>query len=92
MSKGVHKLCTRNVPISYTRAREILLSSLDRVGLDKSRFGLHRRSGGASSGANHGVSDRLLKMHGRWVTDSSKDGYIKDNLESQMAVSSNLGI
>ena len=40
-SKGVHKLCTRNVPLSYTRARAILLSSLDRVGLDKSRFGLH---------------------------------------------------
>jgi integrase len=86
-SKGVHKLCTRNVPLSYTRAREILLSSLDRVGLDKSSFGLHSLgSGGASSGANHGVSDRLLKMHGCWVTDRSKDGYIKDNLESQMAV------
>jgi hypothetical protein len=27
-----------------------------------------------------------LKMHGCWVTDRSKDGYIKDNLESQMAV------
>ena len=40
-SKGVHKLCTRNVPLSYTRARQILLSSLDRVGLDKSSFGLH---------------------------------------------------
>jgi hypothetical protein len=34
----------------------------------------------------------LLKMHGRWVTDRSKDGYIKDDLESQMAVSLNLGI
>jgi hypothetical protein len=33
-----------------------------------------------------------LKMHGRWVTDRSKDGYIKDHLESQMAVSLNLGI
>jgi hypothetical protein len=54
----------------------------------KSLSGLHSLgSGGASSGANHGVSDRSLKMHGRWVTDRSKDGYIKDNLESQMAVS-----
>ena len=92
-SKGVHTLCTRNVPLSHTRAREIILSSLDRVGLDKSSFGLHSLgSGGASSGVNHGVSDRLLKMHGCWVTDRSKDGYIKDNLESQMAVSLNLGI
>ena len=45
-----------------------------------------------STGATHGVSDKLLKMHGRWVTDRSKDRYIKDNLESQMAVSLNIGI
>ena len=32
MSMDVHKLCTRNDPLSYTRASEILLSSLDRVG------------------------------------------------------------
>ncbi|XP_063416210.1 uncharacterized protein LOC134697851 [Mytilus trossulus] len=50
------------------------------------------RSGGASTGANRGVSDRLLKVHGRWASDKSKDGYIKDNLKSQMAVSLNLGI
>ena len=92
-SKGVYKLCDRNVPLSYTRAREILLNSLEQVGLDKSRFGLHSlRSGGATTGANRGVSDRLIKMHGRWVTDRSKDGYIKDSIESQMAVSLNLGI
>ena len=31
-------------------------------GLDKSKFGLHSlRSGGITSGANRGVSERLLK-------------------------------
>jgi len=82
-----------NVPLSYTRAREILLDSLAEVGLDKSKFGLHSlRSSGITSGANRGVSERLLKAHGRWASDKAKDGYIKDNIQSQMAVSLNLGI
>lgn len=92
-SKDVYKLCNVNSPLSYTRAREILLESLSDIGLDKLKFGLHSlRSGGASTGANRGVSDRLLKVHGRWASDKAKDGYIKDNLKSQMAVSLNLGI
>ena len=50
----------------YTRAREILLKALDDIGFDKSRFGLHSlRSGGASTAANKGVSERLLKAYGR---------------------------
>jgi hypothetical protein len=57
-----------------------------------SRFGLlSLRSGGASSAANHSVSDRLLKMHGRWVTDRSKDGYIKDNSEKWAQIIISLG-
>lgn len=92
-SQGIHRLCRMNIPLSYTRAREILLESLAEIGLDKSKFGLHSlRSGGASSAANRGVSDRLLKAHGRWASDKARDGYIKDNVESQMAVSLNLGI
>lgn len=90
---GVYKLCKKNLPLSYTRAREILLESLADIGLDKSKFGLHSlRSGGVSSGENQGVSDRLLKAHGRWASDKEKDGYITDNLQSQIAVSLNLGI
>ena len=92
-SKAVYKLCSINNPLSYTKAREILLESLTDIGIDKSKFGLHSlRSGGASTGANRGVSDRLLKAHGRWASDKAKDGYIKDTLKSQMAVSLNLGI
>jgi integrase len=41
--------------ISYTRAREILLSALKVVGLDKRQFGLHSlRSGGATAAAAAG--------------------------------------
>jgi hypothetical protein len=79
--------------LSYTRAREILLKALDDVGFDKSRFGLHSlRSRGASTAANKGLSERLLKAHGRWSSDKAKDGYIKDNLRSLMSVSLNLGV
>ena len=91
--QNTYKLSKNNVPLSYTRAREILLKALEDIGLDKSKFGLHSlRSGGASAASNNGVSERLLKAHGRWSSDRSKDGYIKDTLQSQMAVSLNLGI
>ncbi len=50
------------------------------------------RVGGASATANNNIRDRFFKRHGRWVTDSTKDGYIKDSLESLLSVSQNLGI
>lgn len=80
--------------ISYTRAREILLENLRKIGLDSSKFGLHSlRSGGASQAANSGlVCDRLFKKHGRWKCDSAKDGYVKEKDEIKRSVSLNLGI
>jgi len=77
--------------LSYTRSRAILLDSLAEVGLDISKFGLHSlRSSGITSGANIGVSERLFKAHGRWASDKAENGYIKNNIQSQMAVSLNL--
>ena len=66
--------------ISYTRAREILLENLRKIGLDSSKFGLHTlRSGAASQAANSGfVCDRLFKKHGRWRSDTAKDAYVKE--------------
>ncbi|XP_033762818.1 integrase/recombinase xerD homolog isoform X1 [Pecten maximus] len=80
-------------PLSYTRAREVLLEKLSSIGLDPSKFCLHSlRSGGASAAANCGVSDRLFKAHGRWRSETAKDGYVKDKLESKLFVSKNLGL
>ena len=91
--KKLNKHVLRKGVISYTRAREILLEKLELIGLDKSKFGLHSlRSGGASFAANHGVSERLLKKHGRWKTDFAKDGYIRESDEIRRSVSLNLGI
>ena len=38
---------------------------------------------GATAEANAGVPDRLFKRHGRWKSESAKDGYIKDSMEKR---------
>jgi hypothetical protein len=50
--------------LSYSTAREVLLSALQSLGLDKSMFGLHSlRAGGASTAASAGIADRMFKKH-----------------------------
>lgn len=79
--------------ISYTRAREILLSNLESIGFDKSRYGLHSfRSSGASVAANAGVPDRVFKKHGRWRSENAKDGYIRESDSLKRSVTLNLGV
>jgi hypothetical protein len=51
------------------------------IGLEKSRYCLHSlRSGGATAAASAGVDERLFKNHGRWKSDSAKDGYVKESI------------
>ncbi|XP_063448313.1 uncharacterized protein LOC134727849 [Mytilus trossulus] len=65
IAKGSTIACPYNMLVKYTRLA-----------------GLHSfRSGGATVVANADVSDRCLKKHDRWKTDSSKDGYIVDSIE-----------
>jgi hypothetical protein len=67
----------------------ILLSALSSIGLEKSRYCLHSlRSGGATAAASAGVDDRLFKKHGRWKSDSAKDGYVKESISNRMTVRS----
>lgn len=87
-----HILCPGK-PISYNRAREILITNLKAVGIDSKQYGLHSfRSGGATAAVANGVSERLLKKHGRWKSDSAKDRYVRDSVQVKMSVSKNLGI
>ena len=66
---------------------------LESIGLDCKQFSLNSlRSGGASAAANAGVPDQCFKHHGRWLSDSAKDGYIQDKLEERLSVSKNLGL
>ena len=77
--------------LSYTRMRELFLTKLRELGFDDKSFGLHSlRAGGATAAANAGVADRLFKRHGRWRSETAKDGYVKDSQEARMSVSASL--
>ena len=79
--------------LSYSRLRELLLEKISSLGMDPKLFGMHSLwAGGATAAANAGVPDRLFKRHGRWKSESAKDGYVKDSVESRLEVSKNLGI
>ena len=39
-----------------------------------------------------GIADILFKRHGRWKSETAKDGYIKDALENRLSVSKSLGL
>lgn len=79
--------------ISYTRMREVILQRFQQLGYDTSNLGLHSfRAGGATAAANSDVPDRLFKRHGRWRSESAKDGYVKDSDKAMLRVSKGLGI
>ena len=72
--------------------RSIFLEAFKPHVCDINRYCLHSlRSGGTSAGANRGISDRMLKRHGRWVSDAV-NGYVKDSVEERLKVSCLLGI
>ena len=58
--------------------RELVLGAFESLGYSK------------TAAANAGVSDRLFKRHGRWKSETAKDGYVKDNLDSLLLVSQSL--
>ena len=77
--------------LSYTHLRELFKAKLTDLGFDANLFGLHSlRAGGASTAANAGVPDRLFKRHGRWRSESAKDGYVKDSASALLSVSKSL--
>jgi integrase len=82
-----------NLPMSYSRVRDLILQKFSSIGLNPKLFGLHSlRAGGATLAANSGIPDRLFKRHGRWRSENAKDAYIKDDIRSRLAVSMNLGL
>ena len=69
------------------------MSVHESIDLDRHNFGLHSlRAGGATAAANAGICDRLFKKHGRWRSDSAKDGYVKEDLQQNLLVTKGLGI
>ena len=92
-SRNQYSLRKANFPISYSTTRDNVLKLIEKIGLNAKDFGLHSlRSGGATAAANGGVKDRLFKRHGRWKSESVKDGYVKDELRELLSVTENLGL
>ena len=82
-----------NGSLTYSRLRELLLSRLQELGYPADQFGVHSlRAGGATAAAGSGVPDRLFKRHGRWKSDTAKDGYVEDPMEGRLRVTQDLGI
>ena len=85
-SKHICSLVYKNKPLSYTRARECIISRLKEV-IFSSNIGLPSlRARGATVAANSDVNER------RWKSDSAKDGYIADSLEHRLEVTKLLGL
>ena len=84
---SICKLMRKNKKLSYTAARTTLLKRINLVS-PHCNIGLYYfRAGGATVAANAYVSDKCLKKHGRWKSDSNKDGYILDSTEKRLSVS-----
>jgi len=79
--------------ITYSRMRELLKQKLVELGFNPADFSLHSlRAGGATAAAAAGVPDRVFKRHGRWKSETAKDGYIEDSLHKRLSVTQNLGL
>jgi integrase len=86
--KGHKFIDPSNKAISYSNVRDIVKAKAGQLGLDPLLYSTHSlRAGGSTAAANAGISDRLFQRHGRWSSAASKDGYIKDSLESRLSVS-----
>lgn len=91
--KGGFVIRKENKPLTYSRMRELFIEAFKPFVSDIKSYGLHSlRSGGATISANNGVGDRLFKRHGRWRSETAKDGYVKDSMEDILRVSLNLGL
>ena len=89
-SRNICSLIYKYKPLSYTRTRECVVSRLKEV-CGELNIGLHSlRAGGATEAANSQVNERCWKRHGRWKSDSAKDGYVADSLDKRLEVTRHL--
>ena len=68
---------------------------LKETGVDHKLYGLHSlRSGGATSDVSFDIylSERLLKLHGRWKSGTAKDMYILEDVSTRLQVTSQPGL
>ena len=88
-----YKLCGSK--LSYTRCREIFKQCLDSIGYDSSLYGLHSlRAGGATAAVanNPNLSERMLKLNGRWKSSTAKDMYIQEDITKRLEITNYMGL
>ena len=93
-TKSSHKLVKVDKHISYATFRAQLTKSLQSIVPDPlstglTLSGLEERRGLPTAGM---ISDRVFQRHGRWKSVAAKDGYVKDDMSSRLAVSKSLGL
>ena len=67
--------------------RVLFIEAFEPFVIDIKFYGLHSlRAGGAIAATSNGMPDTLFKRHGRWKSDISKYGYVKDSLELRLQV------
>ena len=91
MQKTKNGVRLRKEIMSYSRAAELVKKEIKTEGLDPKQYGLHSlRSGGASTAAAVGISDRLLQRQGGWHTASAKNNYISESLDTLLTVTKSM--
>ena len=84
-------LLNKDKKLSYTRARECIVKKLKMVAPNLNLSTHSLRASGATTAANaEGVSERCIKRHGRWKSDTSKDGYIEDSVDKRLFITKQL--
>jgi hypothetical protein len=80
-----------DIPMEYNLIREAVKFKATQIGLDEKKFSTHSmRSGGATAASSSCVNDRIMQRHGRWASVESRNRYVKDSLESRLAVSKSI--
>ena len=93
--KSTNSFKLNGIKLSYTRCKEIFQECVKEIGVDHKLYGLHSlRSGGATSvvSYNPNLSERVLKLHGRWKSDAAKDMYILEDVSKRLQVTCHLGL
>jgi integrase len=92
VTKGNSIYC-RKIPMSYTSAREQMLTLFAQAGLGHLDVGLHSlRSGGATRAASRGVPHSDIRRHGAWRSESAHLNYIDQPLSQLLEASKSLGL
>ena len=91
LKQGRRMLHDKQEVMKYATVKDLVKNKARALGLDPSVYGTHSlRSGGCTSAANAGVSDRLFQRHGRWASVAAKDGYVSDSLKSRLSVTKSM--